>query len=503
MRSWGVNRRQPDPVFGVGVPPPRWRPRLGPTVTFFMAAAFTYGLVARVAPTVGSPVPGRLVEARLGPEPLWDLTRALTPADSSVEPANPEPGIAEEPPLQGPMPGPEMHSPDPSSGSTVIASEPAPRPPPFDRDARVVTGRIEKGKTLGLALQARGVGPALIDRVARGIRPVFNLRYVRPGDSFALVRDGEGEIVSFELQRGRRDLYRLRVGEDGELFASHEEVPLERRVVRMSGSIHSSLFETIVALGEGPDLVNDFADVFAWDIDFSRQTKPGDEFRVVFEKFYDRDGFVRYGKLLAGQYQSGAYITEALYFEDDDGYGSYYRENGVSVQRTFLRAPLKYSRISSRYSKSRLHPILKVRRPHEGVDYVAPLGTPVWAVADGFVIFRGWSGGFGRLVKVRHALGYISYYGHLSRYPEGLKKGARVRQKQVIGYVGSSGLATAAHLDYRLRLNGRFVDPLRVKLPTGKPVEVENGERFSAVRDVMIRELALARAPSLSAKVAP
>ncbi|MEE8558246.1 MAG: M23 family metallopeptidase [Myxococcota bacterium] len=487
-----MKRREPDPVFGVGVPPPRWRPRLGPTVTFFMAAAFTYGLVARVAPTVGSPVPERLVDARLGPEPPWDLARALAP----VELAKIEPGIADEPPLQGPIPGPE-------SGSTVIVSEPAPRPAPFDRDARVVTGRIEKGETLGLALQERGVDPVLIDRVARGIRPVFNLRYIRPGDSFALVRDGEGEIVSFELQRGRRDLYRLRVGEDDELFASHEEVPLERRVVRMSGTIQSSLFETIVALGEGPDLVNDFADVFAWDIDFSRQTKSGDEFRVVFEKFYDRDGFVRYGKLLAGQYQSGSYITEALYFEDDDGYGSYYRENGVSVQRTFLRAPLKYSRISSRYSKSRLHPILKVRRPHEGVDYVAPAGTPVWAVADGVVIFRGWSGGFGRLVKVRHALGYISYYGHLSRYPEGLKKGARVRQKQVVGYVGSSGLATAAHLDYRLRLNGRFVDPLRVKLPTGKPVEVQNEERFGAVRDVMIRELALARAPSLSAKVAP
>jgi murein DD-endopeptidase MepM/ murein hydrolase activator NlpD len=367
---------------------------------------------------------------------------------------------------------------------------------------RAVTGRIRNGETLAAELRSQGVSPALIDGIGRGMRPVFDFRYARAGDTFVLTRDHEGRLSSFEFQRGRRDLYRLRPGADGEFLASHEEVPVVRRVQRLGGVIHGSLFETMVALGEAPDLVHDFADIFAWDIDFSKQTRPGDEFRAVFEKFYDRDGFVRYGKVLAADYRTDQEEFVAVYFEDDDGYGAYYRPNGESVRRTFLRAPVKYTRISSRYSKSRLHPILGVRRPHEGVDYVAPIGTPVWAVADGVVVFQGWSGGFGRLVKVRHPLGYVSYYGHLSRYAEGIGKGTRVRQKQVIGYVGATGLASGAHLDYRLRVNGRFVDPLRVKLPRGEPIQVQNRDRFLSVKDVMLQEL-VGTSPALAMEVSP
>jgi hypothetical protein len=361
-----------------------------------------------------------------------------------------------------------------------------------DASARVVTGRIRRGRTLADALHREGVSPRLVDQIARGMRPGVDFRYAHAGDSFTLVRNDQGTLSSFEFQRGRRDLYRLQAGEEGDFVPSHQEVPLERRVVRLSGKIHRSLFETMVALGEGPDLVNDFADIFAWDIDCSRQTGPGDRFRAVFEKFYDRDGFARYGKVLAAMYTGDEETFVSVYFEDDDGYGDYYRTDGSSVRRTFLRAPVRYSRISSRYSKSRLHPILKVRRPHEGIDYAAPVGTPVWVVADGEVIFRGWSGGFGRLVKVRHPNGYVSYYGHLSRYAEGIETGARVRQKQVLGYVGRTGLATGPHLDYRLKSKGRFVDPLRVKFPSGKPVFASNKERFVAVRDAMLRELSAA-----------
>ncbi len=353
----------------------------------------------------------------------------------------------------------------------------------------VVTGRIQRGGTLGSALHSEGVGPEVVDRIARGMRPVFDFRYAHAGDSFALVRSETGELLSFEFQRGRRDLYSLSPGPDGRLVPLHLEVPLERRTVRLAGRIRSSLFEAIVGLGESPELVQDFADMFAWDIDFSKEARPGDEFRVLFEKFYDRDGFVRYGKLLAAEYQPKHRTLVAIYFEEDDGYGDYYRPNGESVRGTFLRAPLRYRRISSRYSRSRLHPILKVRRPHEGIDYAAAHGTPVWAVADGTVIFRGWSGGFGRLVKIRHPTGYVSYYGHLSRYGDDLSVGSRVRQKQVIGYVGATGLATGPHLDYRLKVNGRFADPLRVKLPQGEPIRVKNAVRFAVVRDALLREL--------------
>ena len=196
------------------------------------------------------------------------------------------------------------------------------------------------------------------------------------------------------------------------------------------------------------------------------------------------------------EYQGSNSEFVALLFEDDDGRTDYFTPEGNSLRRTFLRAPVSYTRISSRYSKSRLHPILNVRRPHEGVDYAAPVGTPVWAVADGEVTFMGRSGGFGRLIKVRHNNGYISYYGHLSRYAKTLKVRQRVGQKQVIGFVGSTGLATAPHLDYRLRIGGRFVDPLKVKFPKGSPISGDERLRFDEVKEQRLAELRQA-SPSL------
>ena len=204
---------------------------------------------------------------------------------------------------------------------------------------------------------------------------------------------------------------------------------------------------------------------------------------------FDTEGFREYGKVLAASYRSGNRELMAFYFEDADGYGDYYTPDGSSVRRTFLRAPVKYRRISSRYTKRRFHPILKRVRPHEGIDYAAPTGTPVWSVADGTVIYRGWNGGFGRLVKIRHNNGYVSFYGHLSRYGAGLKVGAKVSQRQVIGYVGSTGLSTGPHLDYRLKIAGHFVDPLRVRFPKGTGVPVTARDRFAELKQLRMAEL--------------
>ena len=369
---------------------------------------------------------------------------------------------------------------------TPVAFPPSAAPEvPLDRAPRldVVTGRVPVGGTLSDALRELGVEPLAIHRIAAALSPIFDFRRAHANDFFALIRDDAGELLSFEFRRGRRDIYRVERNESGDLVASQSETLLERREVQLGGVIDKSLFESLVELGEGPDLVHEFADIFVWDFDFTTQTRPGDEFRLVFEKFYDREGFVRYGRILAGQYRSASREMTAIYFEDEAGYGDYFTPEGTSVRRAFLRAPLKYSRISSRYSNSRLHPILKVRRPHRGIDYAAPRGTPIWAVADGKVIFQGWSGGFGRLVKVRHNNGYVSYYGHLQKFSTKLAVGSRVKQKQIVGYVGTSGLATGPHLDYRLRVDGRFVDPLRLKLPQGEPVPVQAREQFERVRE--------------------
>jgi murein DD-endopeptidase MepM/ murein hydrolase activator NlpD len=235
--------------------------------------------------------------------------------------------------------------------------------------------------------------------------------------------------------------------------------------------------------------VHSFTDIFLWDFDFSTQTRPGDEFRMVFEKFFDKDGFVRYGRVLAAEYRASRKDFVAVWFEDGEGRGDYYTPDGNSVRRAFLKAPVKYSRISSRYTKARLHPILRVRRPHEGVDYAAPTGTPVWSIARGQVIFAGWSGGYGRLIKVKHTNGYVSFYGHLSRYARGLRVGQAVSQKQLIGFVGMSGLATGPHLDFRIQKNGRFFDPLSVKLDMGEPISARAFARFNQVKDMRMSEL--------------
>ncbi len=378
---------------------------------------------------------------------------------------------------------PELALPEP--GPVAVVQDRIEDAPSLD----VVTGRIPEGGTVSRTLAAHGVSPAMVHQIAAGMLPVFNFRRAHPGDFFALILDSRGKLLSFEFQRGRRDIYRLERGPEGVLSASQSVVPLERRVLQLAGIVERSLFDSVLELGEGPDLVNDFAEIFIWDVDFSRQTRPGDEFRLIYEKYYDRDGFVSYGRILAAQYSSGDRELTAVYYEDGSGQGDYYTPDGNSVRRTFLRAPLRYSRISSRYSNSRLHPILHVRRPHRGIDYAAPTGTPVWAVADGEVISKGWSGGFGRLVRIRHNNGYVSYYGHLSRYPKGLRKGSRVTQRQVIGYVGSSGMSSGPHLDYRLKVDGRFIDPQKLHFEQGEPVPSHALAHFAQVKQERLVEL--------------
>jgi murein DD-endopeptidase MepM/ murein hydrolase activator NlpD len=354
----------------------------------------------------------------------------------------------------------------------------------------VVTGKLGRGGNLGSTLGRHGVPALQVQEITRALRGLLDVRSVQPDDFYALIRDEQGAVLSFELQRGRQKVYRLERAEDGSLQASEEVLPLERRVTQVGGVVDRSLFASVLALGEGAELVQAFSDIFAYEFDFSTQTRPGDEFRIVFEKHYDRNGFVGYGNVLAAQYRTPERELVGLRFEDEHSSGAaYYTPDGKSLRKAFLKAPVNYTRISSGFSYARLHPIFKQRRKHEGIDYAAPTGTPVWSIGDGVVVFQGWSGGFGRLVKVKHANGYVSYYGHLSRFSKGLRVGSRVTQKQVVGYVGMTGWATGPHLDFRLERGGRFVNPLNVSFPHGEPIRTEDRERFQNVRDELLAEL--------------
>jgi murein DD-endopeptidase MepM/ murein hydrolase activator NlpD len=357
----------------------------------------------------------------------------------------------------------------------------------------ITEGEIAPGQTLARSLGKNGVSASTVHLIATEMAPVFDFRYARPGDSYRLTQDEEGELVRFSYSRSPLQHYTLERTGAGYLAASHEP-ELVRRRARIAGLVSTTLYQAVEALGEEAELAHDFAEIFAWDVDFSRSVQPGDEFSILYERLFlvGEDGteaYVRPGRVLAARYTNGLREYKALYFEHAEGKGGYYRPDGSSVRRQLLRAPLNYRRISSRFSRSRHHPILRVRRPHLGIDYAAPRGTPVWAVADGTVIFRGYSGGFGKLVKLRHANGYVSYYGHLSRFPRGMRVGQRVQQKEVIGYVGSTGLTTGPHLHYQLMQHGRWVDPGAVRTPAGPPIPAAAQGEFAQLRNELLREL--------------
>jgi murein DD-endopeptidase MepM/ murein hydrolase activator NlpD len=369
----------------------------------------------------------------------------------------------------------------------------APAPPP--PHVEVTSGSIGRGESLASSLAAQGIGPQLVDLIASELSPLFDFRHAQPGHRYRLVRAEDGSLLEFRYLVSETDGYVLQRETGGDGFVAHrQEVELVPRVSRMAGIVTSTLHEAVVALGERGQLANDFSEIFAWDIDFSRSVRPGDEFSILYERLYRADGvegevYVRPGRILAARYNGAVGDFTALYFEPEEGHGGYYRPDGGSVEGQFLRAPLRYSRITSSFSEGRFHPILKITRPHHGIDYAAPLGTPVWAVGDGRVIYRGWAGGFGNLIKVRHNNGFVSYYSHLSRFAKGVAVGRAVQQKQVIGYVGQTGLATGPHVCFRISRDGKYLDPSRLRTQAGPPVARDMLPLFFAARDVLLAEL--------------
>jgi murein DD-endopeptidase MepM/ murein hydrolase activator NlpD len=379
---------------------------------------------------------------------------------------------------------------------TAIAPDETGSAVPTPVEQHILEGKLRRNQTLSAALRGQDISAGMVHAIAVGMGPVFDFRYSRPGDHYWLARDANGELIEFRYSRSSIERYALRRigdGEDAKFIATAYEPEIELRPTRLAGIVSSSLYEAMRQLGEEGELAHDFAEIFAWDVDFSRGVQPGDEFRVLYERRMlvedDREEYLGPGRILAARYINADDEHNAVYYENGDDVGGYYRLDGSSVERQFLRAPLNYRRISSRFTSSRLHPILKVRRPHPAIDYAAPTGTPVWSVANGTVIFRGVLGGLGKTVKVRHSGGYVSFYAHLSRFPKGLNVGERVRQKQVVGYVGSTGTATGPHLDFRMQQHGKYLNPASVQAPPGDPISPQSMPEFLAMRDSYLDEL--------------
>lgn len=362
-----------------------------------------------------------------------------------------------------------------------VAPAVPPSPPP------PVVGTLGKRRTLQEVLGALGVAKDRAIQIVQAMRPHLDFRRLKPQDQLELHHDAAGDPVKLVYRQSLVDVVEAtRAGSDW--AAARVDVPVDQRTVLVAGTLKDNLFESVERLAERPQLVLDFAEIFAWDFDFAADSQPGDRFRMLVEKVFAGDQFVKYGRILAAEYESEGRVHTGVYFQEKNGSG-YYTPAGESLRRAFLKSPLEFTRISSTFSRGRRHPILGGIRPHLAVDYAAPHGTPIFAVADGTVESAGWSGGGGNTVVLRHRANFKTMYNHLSRFAAGIRRGTSVRQRQVIGYVGSTGLSTGPHLDYRVVKDGRFVNPLKQSFLPGLPVSASSRGDFAARRDALLAQL--------------
>ena len=367
-------------------------------------------------------------------------------------------------------------------------------------DSRIIAARVAAGATLASVLRSYQVAEAEIAGIVLRTASVFDPRKVRATQPYRLERADDGLLQKFEYEIDSDRFLRVTRSASGtpagdEPFVAEVlPIPKTRTIVSVRGTVDreaSSLFAAMDAAGETVDLSIGLADIFSGEIDFSTDVQPGDSFELLVEKQYRDDHvFAGYGPILAAEFDNAGRRFRAVRFTPPSGAAAYYDERGVSMRRFFLHSPLKFSPVvTSGFSRSRLHPILRELRPHLGVDYRAPIGAPVIAVADGVVVEAGMNGGAGRMVHLRHVNGFESEYLHLSTIS--VRVGAHVRQGDLIGRVGATGLATGPHLDYRLKKNGAFINPLTAQraMPPGDPIPTTELAAFGDVRDRVFAEL--------------
>ena len=388
---------------------------------------------------------------------------------------------------------------DEASGDNPAAEADSAASPTTDEEGAapgeaVVRGTVEKGDTVIKMLA--GADSQAAQEYINAAKRVFSMRAFRDGQPYVVVTDAAtGKVKRFEYEIDSRR--RLVVEGIEQPVARVEAIEYTTLLNTVNAVIDDNLFQAVADAGERPQLALRLAELFGSEINFIRDLQEGDSFSVLVEKRY-RDGeYKGYGRILAAHFTNKGKTFEAYLFREGSRSASYYNSKGENVRKSLLQAPLAFTRVTSRFTKNRLHPILGYTRPHEGVDYAAPTGTPVKAVGEGVVTQRGWSGGYGNQVIVRHGGGLESLYAHLSGYARGLKTGQKVRQGEVIGFVGMTGLATGPHLDFRLRQSGKFINPAKAINPRGEPV---SKDAMAAFEKVMAQELALLKGEQSAAE---
>lgn len=357
---------------------------------------------------------------------------------------------------------------------------------------RLETGEILSGQTLGGILDGYGITARTIDKLDRAAKEVFPLRNIRPGRKYTLFLRadslGEQELLDYMVYERNISEYVVFGFRGDSITITLGEKPTVTRRSKQTATISSSLWGAIQEANLPYALAADLEDIYQWTVDFF-SIREGDSFTVIYdERFIDDTISVGIGRIWGAKFTHAGKDIYAIPYKQGEKV-QYWEADGASLRKRLLKAPLKFSRISSKFSYSRLHPVHKVRRPHTGVDYAAPSGTPVRAVADGIVTFRGWGGGGGNTIKIKHPGNLVTGYLHLSRFAKGIAVGKRVSQGDLIGYVGSTGTSTGPHLDYRIWKNGTPINPLTVPQEPTEPISAAHKERFEYVRDCIIAEL--------------
>jgi len=345
---------------------------------------------------------------------------------------------------------------------------------------------IKSGDTLAQLFKAQGLTSKvlyLLTQTEHG----KSLSQIHPGDKVGFELD-DSQLTAFRLEKSLFESYEFRLTESG-YISVHLELTPDVSETFAQGTITTSLFEAGLNAGMSNNMIMQLAFIFGWDVDFALDIREGDNFSLIYEEKYLDGNKVGDGDILVARFENQGNVYTAVRYEDAKGYAQYFTPKGLSMRKAFLRSPVDFTRISSRFNLKRKHPILHKIRAHRGVDYAARRGTPIKAAGDGKVIHAGRKGGFGKTVILKHGTSYTTLYAHLDKYGRGIRRGKTVRQGQIIGYVGSTGLASGPHLHYEFRVNGVHRNPLTVKLPHAKPIDSDRKEQFLHYAQVMVMRL--------------
>ncbi len=374
----------------------------------------------------------------------------------------------------------------------LAASRSAPPPntrndiaPPANEDGTWLEHEVKPGDSLAKIFHDNNLSPKLLQNILRSGKEARHLKTIRPKDKLRIHLDKEQRFAELHLQLDALRSVEFSATDSG-IESARVRKKTETMATAAAGVIDHTLFSSASDAGLPDTVTMKMAKIFGYDIDFALEIRPGDSFSVIYEELWADGKQVGSGDIIAAEFVNKGRTHRAIRYTDSQGISKYYSGDGMPLKKTFFRTPVKFTRISSRFSKRRWHPVLKRARAHKGVDYAAPNGTPIIATGNATVEYRGWKGGYGRVVYLKHGRKYRTVYGHMSRFAKGLKTGARVKQGQVIGYVGQSGLATGPHLHYEFHVNGVQRDPLTVAAPVAEPLPPKEMARFqSFVRPIL------------------